>query len=77
MNLTYLKVEELAERINFKPQTILRNKLDSVLIEHIHYVRPFGGKRVLFIWEHIERDMLSGHLGSSSVPMARGGYAHG
>lgn len=77
MNLTYLQLEELAERLHYKPKTILRSMVDRVLIEGIHYVRPFGGKRRLFIWENIERDMLRGFTSEQAIPMARGGYCHG
>lgn len=77
MNLTYLKLEDLAERLNFKPETILRKKVGTVLHEGVHFVRPLGGKRILFIWEHIERDMLSGMQSVSAIPMANGGYCHG
>jgi len=27
---------------------------DSVLLEGIHYFRPFGGRKILFIWEAVE-----------------------
>lgn len=36
----------------------IRNQLkDTVLIENIHYIRPFGGRKILYIWERIETDM--------------------
>ena len=57
MNLTYLTTEELSTRIKYDARTI-RNKLkDSVLLEGIHYFRPFGGRKILFIWEKIEADL--------------------
>lgn len=77
MNLTLLKPKELGEIFDLKPETILRTKLDTVLIENIHYIRPLGGKKILFIWEHIQRNMLNGTLGQTAVPMSRGGYCHG
>jgi hypothetical protein len=30
---------------------------DAVLLEGIHYFRPFGGRKILYIWEAIEKDM--------------------
>jgi hypothetical protein len=27
------------------------------LLEGIHYIRPFGGRKILYIWERIEKDM--------------------
>lgn len=41
------------------------------------YLRPFGRRKILFIWEAIERDM---HLASKreiGVPMAAGGVCRG
>jgi len=48
------------------------------LATRIHYSRPFGGRKLLFIWEAIERDITNFSLGRSPIiPMARGGVAHG
>jgi hypothetical protein len=33
--------------------------LDAYLFEGRHYVRPFGRRKILFIWETIEADWLS------------------
>jgi len=48
------------------------------LLEGIHYIRPFGGRKLLFIWETIQRDISkhSAKLGPN-IPMANGGLAHG
>lgn len=76
MSLTYLTTEELSGVIKYDSRTIREQLKDSVLIEGIHYIRPFGGRKILFIWEHIERDM--GASGSAfSIPMANGGVCHG
>ncbi len=40
---------------------------DSVLIEGIHYVRPFGRRKVLYIWEAVERAMLDGGAHSAAL----------
>lgn len=78
MNSVYLTTEELAERIKYDVRTIRNRLKDSVLIEGIHYFRPFGGRKILFIWEAVERDMVmhSQHTGFG-IPMANGGICHG
>lgn len=77
MNETYLTTEELSERIKYDPRTIREQLKDSVLLEGIHYVRPFGGRKLLFIWETIQRDMMGASSNALAIPMARGGLAHG
>lgn len=54
---TYLTTEELSGRIKYDPRTIRNVLKDSVLIEGKHYIRPFGGRKILYLWETIERDM--------------------
>jgi len=48
---------ELAERIKYDARTIRNQMKDTVLIENIHYIRPFGGRKILYVWERIEEDM--------------------
>ena len=40
---TYLTTEELSQRIKYYVRTIRERLKDSVLLEGIHYLRPFGG----------------------------------
>ncbi|WP_417596204.1 hypothetical protein [Oceanospirillum sp.] len=54
---TYLTTQELADRIKYDTRTIRNQLKDSVLFEGIHYIRPFGGRKILYIWEKIEADM--------------------
>ncbi len=68
---TYLDTKQLAEKIHYKPRTIRDCLIDNVLIEGVHYFRPFGGRKILFIWEAIERDMVS-TTDSIAIPMAGG-----
>lgn len=76
MSLTYLTTDELSGVIKYDSRTIRERLKDSVLLEGIHYIRPFGGRKILYIWEHIERDMgLSDS--SFAIPMANGGVCHG
>ncbi len=76
MSLTYLTTEELSGVIKYDTRTIRERLKDSVLLEGIHYIRPFGGRKILFIWEHIERDM-SASGSAFAIPMANGGVCHG
>ena len=57
MSNTYLTTDELSQRIKFDPRYIRNSQKDSVLLEGIHYIRPFGGRKILYIWEKIETDM--------------------
>ncbi len=78
MSQTFLTTEELAERIKYNPRTIRNRLKDSVLIEGIHYIRPFGGRKLLFLWEAIERDLMkSAQENALAIPMANGGVCRG
>ena len=57
MSRTYLTTRELSDRIKYEPRTIRDCLKDSVLLEGVHYIRPFGGRKILYIWEQIETDM--------------------
>jgi len=78
---TYLTTDELSSRIKYDSRTIREHLKDSVLLEGVHYVRPFGGRKILFVWETIERDMKIASLHSpvvmNAIPMANGGVLHG
>lgn len=78
---TYLTAEELAQKIKYDVRTIRERLKDSVLFEGVHYVRPFGGRKILFVWESIERDMkvptFRGTSVADLIPMANGGVIHG
>lgn len=60
MEQTYLTTEELSSKIKYDPRTIREQLKDSVLFEGVHYIRPFGGRKILFIWERVEKEMLEG-----------------
>lgn len=75
---TYLTTEQLSSLIHYDARTIRDRLKDSVLHEGVHYIRPFGGRKLLFIWETIERDIGSfSGTNSPFIPMANGGVAHG
>ena len=75
---TYLTTDELAVKIKYDARTIRERLKDSVLLEGTHYIRPFGGRKILYIWEAIQRDMKAPSttrpVGVSGIPMANGGF---
>lgn len=77
MSHTFLTTDQLAERINYNARTIRNQLKDSVLLEGIHYVRPFGRRKILFIWETIENEILTNSVCLDAIPMANGGYCNG
>ena len=74
---TYLTTQELAVRIKYDERTIRERLKDSVLIEGRHYIRPFGGRKILYIWETIETDMYIPANDETAIPMANGSTCHG
>ncbi|WP_026843296.1 hypothetical protein [Citrifermentans bremense] len=75
---TYITTEELACKLHYDSRYIREHLKDSVLLEGVHYIRPFGRRRILFIWETIERDMVKASLMESPmIPLARGGVVNG
>ncbi|MGB1457886.1 hypothetical protein [Spongiibacter marinus] len=77
MSMTYLTTEELSSKIKYDPRTIRQQLKDSVLLEGRHYIRPFGGRKILYLWEAIEKDMLEGSDSNLAIPFASGGVSHG
>lgn len=77
---TYLTTDELSSRIKYDVRTIRERLKDSVLIEGVHYFRPFGGRKILYIWERIQRDMTETSPGNPAstvgIPMANGRVLH-
>ena len=75
--ISCLTNDELSSRIKYDHRTIREGLKDSVLFEGWHCIRPCGGCKTLYIWEHIECDMAQ--VSSSwliAVPMANGGVLH-
>ena len=86
MNQTYLTTDQLAEIIHYDSRTIRTRLKDAVLLEGVHYIRPFGGRKLLFIWEAIQRDIgkfsagrapMSSAAAGGGIPMASGAVVHG
>ena len=67
MSHTYLTTDELAARIRYDARTIRNQLVDSCLLEGRHYIRPFGRRKLLFIWEAIEVDLMA--QGGDSIAM--------
>lgn len=75
---TYLTTEEPSDRIKYDPRTIRERLKDSVLLEGRHYFRPFGGRKILYIWEAIQEDIhRQAPKLATVIPMARGGICRG
>ena len=70
MSETYLTTEELSGRIKYDSRTIRERLKDSVLLEGVHYVRPFGGRKILYIWGSNERDLVKHSQENNPVPLA-------
>ena len=56
---TYLTTDEMSARIEYDARTIRERLKDSLLIEGVHYIRPFGGRKLLYLWESIARDIAA------------------
>lgn len=78
---TFLTAEELAGRIKYDSRYIRETLKDSVFIEGVHYIRPFGRRRILFIWEAIEADLSAmtpaGQAPATIIPLRAGGTLRG
>jgi len=77
MQSTYLTTAELATRIKYDTRTIRERLKDSVLLEGIHYIRPFGGRKILYDWEAIQKDMRKFSSQAMAIPMSSGGVSNG
>lgn len=81
MDSELLTTDELSMRIKYDVRTIRERLKDSVLLEGVHYFRPFGGRKILYIWQTIQRDMIALSSTKASVmagiPMANGRVLHG
>jgi len=75
---TYMTTEELSIRIKYDPRYIREFLKDSVFIEGVHYIRPFGRRKILYIWETIEKTMMEPSKANASIiPLRSGGVVHG
>jgi hypothetical protein len=78
MNHSLLTTKELAERIKFSANYINSTLRDSIFIEGKHYVRPFNGRKILYVWEEVEIEMYrSATRNVHYIPMAGGRVCRG
>jgi hypothetical protein len=78
MQSELLTTDELSARIKYDARTIRERLKDSVLLEGIHYIRPFGGRKILYVWDRIAEDMGKSSASSvADIPMANGGVLRG
>lgn len=73
----YLTTAELAARIKYDPRTIRERLKGRVLLEGVHYIRPFGGRKTLYIWEAVEAAMAQASMSRGVIPMAGGRFTRG
>jgi hypothetical protein len=80
VNSELLTTDELSARIKYDVRTIREYLKDSVLLEGVHYFRPFGGRKILYVWDTIKRDMVArsqSHPATTmGIPMANGSVLH-
>ncbi|SDE23650.1 hypothetical protein [Desulfuromonas thiophila] len=75
---TYLTTEELAVRLRYDAAYIRNCLRDAVLIEGIHYIRPFGRRKILYIWEAVQSEMVrKSKSQAATIPLSRGRVCHG
>lgn len=79
MSATYMTAKELGNKIKYHPKYINDALRDNIFHEGKHYVRPFGGRKILYVWEEVEQEMLTRKAvaGEDIIPMASGGLCHG
>jgi len=53
----YLTTDELSMRIKYEPRYIRERMKDRIFKKDVHYVQPFGGRKILYIWNEIEKLM--------------------
>lgn len=61
MNIIYLTTEELSCRIKYDSRYIREHLKDRVFKKDIHYIKPFGGRKILFVWNEIEKILTTSY----------------
>jgi hypothetical protein len=64
-NEEYLSVEQLAQRIPYKPRTIRNLIWRGVFLEGVHYTRLTG--RPIFLWSRVQELLKEGRHGSDGT----------
>jgi len=55
----YFTTEELSIMIKYDPRYIREQMKDRIFKKGVHYIKPFGGRKILYIWNEIEKLMVS------------------
>ncbi len=55
----YLTTRELSERIKYDERYIRESLKDKVLKKGLHYIKPFGGRKTLYLWEAVKEAMTT------------------
>jgi hypothetical protein len=75
---TLITTQQLAERIHYGERYIRERLVPEVLVEGVHYLRPFGRRKLLFVWEAIEQELFRPEsVCSTGIPLANGGVCRG
>jgi hypothetical protein len=53
----YLTTYELSMRIKYDARYIREHLKDKVFKKGTHYIQPFGRRKILFVWNEIEKIM--------------------
>ncbi len=77
---TYLSPARVAERLGFSTRYFRNVVMRERLVEGVHYCRPFGGRKIVLVWEEVEAELMrdlpgmrnGGLQGAGGIPM-RGG----
>ena len=78
MSRTLLTASQLAERINFSSTYINHALKDTIFLQGQHYIRPFGGRKIFYIWEEIEKEVCKTTVRPMmAIPMAKEGICRG
>jgi len=82
-DLTYVSPEKCALRLKYSTRYFRGIVMKRDLIEDVHFIRAFNGRKILLIWELVEAELLKGVRAPVSVPpkqngipMARGGFCN-
>jgi len=83
-DLTYLSPAQVAERLGFSTRYFRNVVLRDRLVEGVHYCRPFGGRKILLVWEEVEAELLRDLPGvkqdspgaGAGIPMRGGRVCH-
>lgn len=76
MSKTYLTTDQLAKPVHHDSRTIRDRRKDCVLLDGTDCLRPFDGRKLLFVWGAIDRDIKRCALAHAGQ-LADGGISHG